>query len=1233
MVGTMLAEGYCQVVFAVSDGYGCGMKIPVSMPRLKGFRFPREIICYAVWADHRFALSTADVEDLLAERGVLVSRESVRQWVNRFGRHFADCIKRDRPSPRDKWHLDEVVILIGGSKHWLWQAINAAGDVLDIPVQPRRNAKAAKRFLRRLTARFGDPRVVVTDRLRGYIKPILNLAPGADHRATGPPGAQGPQQQGRGLSPSNATARENHGAVQVTPAGPEISFRSRPDQHPLPGPPLQTLFNFLPPRPFRRISVVEWLHPRNDRMNTPDREPLTRHKTTGQYPVNKCALSMNGRHTELLSRCLSIDLEVDPKTARIFALAAVWNDDRPALKSGNGLLDGHIDQLEEAVAGIAHPIGHNFLQHDMEHLIAARPRLARIIQGPIDTLWLNPLAFPRNPYHHLVKHYHDGRLAAGHINDPELDARLVFEVLSNQLDAFRNLAENQPDALVAYHYLTTRMERSSGFDAVFRYLRNADCPSHEDAFAAMHRMLNTRACSKRIEQTLGRLADPRNGWPIAYALSWITVAGGDSVMPPWVRAQFREASLIVRHLRDISCKDPGCDWCSEQNDPVRALNRWFGFESFRPQPVDSDGRPLQERIVDEAMSGTSLLGILPTGTGKSVCYQVPALSRFDKTGALTVVISPLVALMADQVQGMERADISCSVTINGMMSMPERQAALDEVRMGDAGILIISPEQLRSTSIRSVLAQREVGLWAIDEAHCVSKWGHDFRPDYRYLGRFIKEFSGDQLPAPIICLTATARPEVVADIMEHFQSRAGIELLPLDGGASRKNLRFDVRPTTKNSKLTDVLNVIEELLLSDGRSGAVVYCATRKETERLAEFLKSQGMDAAHFHAGLGSDDKQDVQERFRVGDLRVITATNAFGMGIDKPDIRLVVHADIPGSLENYLQEAGRAGRDREDADCVLLFAADDVERQFRLTAGSRLARHEIGAILRALRRIDERTRKTGKIVATAGEIVRSEKDREFERDSATDDTRVKTAVSWLEEATLVSREENRVQIFPSSLRIRTMDEAKHRLADADITEKHSKQLLAIVQHLISAPADEGVSTDQLYGVSGLTPGALAKAMANLESLGIARNDVAITVFVHVGVAQSSEVRLTQAASLERDLIALLREMMPDADKETPLPLNLSEACQRLRDLEHPDARPDIVDKLVRGISRDGRGQDGGRGNIRLSRVSRNTLNVTLERSWKTISQTAELRWQAADILLRYLTGRLDKGARGKDL
>ncbi|WP_119388353.1 RecQ family ATP-dependent DNA helicase [Taklimakanibacter lacteus] len=937
-------------------------------------------------------------------------------------------------------------------------------------------------------------------------------------------------------------------------------------------------------------------------------------------------------HT-LLARCVSIDIEVDPKTARIFGLAAVWREGAEVIASHKGQLDQALDQIEVALSDTTHLIGHNILHHDLPHLVAVRPRLAALVLSPIDTLWLNPLAFPRNPYHHLVKHYQDGRLQAGHINDPELDARLVFQVLENQLSAFRQLKVEEPDALSAYHYLTTRAEQAGGFDAVFRHVRSAAAPSHETAERVIRRLLSGRACALGVEQTLGRLSSPQLGWPMAYALSWISVAGGDSVMPPWVRKQFPEAARIVRDLRDSACDSPDCAWCGEKNDPARALLRWFGFDAFRPQPVDETGRPLQERIVKETMRGRSLLGILPTGTGKSICYQIPALTKFDKTGALTVVISPLVALMADQVQGMERVGISAVVTVNGMLSMPERQDALDKVRMGDAAMLLISPEQLRSVSVRSVLKQREVELWVLDEAHCVSKWGHDFRPDYRYIGRFIREFSGDEPPAPVLCLTATAKPDVVRDIREHFRSRLGTELILLDGGAVRTNLSFEVSLTQRGTKLADILDAINAKMPQEGVSGAVVYCATREETERVSEFLKLQGLSSERFHAGLSPEEKRDVQERFRTGDLRIVVATNAFGMGIDKPDIRLVVHGDIPGSLENYLQEAGRAGRDGAHANCVLLFAGEDVERQFSLSARSRLAQHEIGAILKAVRRLDERTKKSGEVVATSGEIVRADRDQEFERDSATDDTRVKTAISWLEEAMLLTREENRVRVFPSSLRVRRLEEAKAIVDRAAITGTRRTQLVDIVRHLMNAPPDEGVTTDELTGVSGLTGGALNRVMTDLEMLGIARNDLAVTVFVHVGVEGYSQQRRSAAAQLEANLITLMRESAPDAEGAGGQPLNLAETCQILRDKGHTAVRPDIVEKLLRGMARDGRDQDGGKGNVWLRKVSRNTLIVTLQRSWNALEQTAGLRRQGAELLLMHLIDKVPKGIRGKDV
>ncbi|WP_425091496.1 RecQ family ATP-dependent DNA helicase [Tropicimonas sp. S265A] len=936
--------------------------------------------------------------------------------------------------------------------------------------------------------------------------------------------------------------------------------------------------------------------------------------------------------SEILSRSVSIDLEVNPDKAQIFALAAVSLDvSGPKVVASENVSEA-LASLDTFCRNFDHIIGHNILRHDLPHLAAASPKFAALAMAPIDTLWLNPLAFPRNPYHHLVKHYQDGRLQTGQVNDPEFDARLVFDVLRNQIDAFAELNQKSPDAIVAYHYLCCQLPGSDGFDHLFSTVRGKSMPRAEDARSSIERLLDGAACLPALEATLDRLSDAGLGWPMAYALSWISVAGGDSVMPPWVRAQFHEAARIVRSLRDTDCGDSSCKYCRVNNDPKRALKRWFDFDAFRPEPTDEAGRPLQEVIVASAMRRESLLGILPTGTGKSVCYQIPALSRFDKTGALTVVISPLVALMADQVQGMARAGIASAVTVNGMLSLPERSDALDKVRMGDAAILIISPEQLRSVSVRSVLAQREIGLWVLDEAHCVSKWGHDFRPDYRYIGRFIKETSGDEI-APVLCLTATAKPDVVEDICNHFNARLGLELKRIDGGASRSNLSFEVSSTQRATKHADILEAIEAHLPEGGASGAVVYCATRSNAERVAEFLQAQGLAADYYHAKRTAEEKTEIQEAFRVGELRVIAATNAFGMGIDKPDVRLVVHGDVPGSLENYLQEAGRAGRDRAPARCLLLFSEEDVDRQFSLSARSRLARHEISAILKAVRRLDSRTRKNGEVVATSGEIVKEERDYEFQRDDATDDTRIKTAVAWLEEAKLLRREENRVQVFPASLAVRGLEEAKVILESAEISDARRGELLRVVRHIINAPKEEGISTDELSGASGLSAPALRKVLTDLETLGISTDDTNITIFVHVGVEDRSSVRLEASSHLEKDLITLLREEAPDAENGEPSPFNLAAICQVLRENSHAAVRPDIVAGLLYGIAQDGRDMDGGRGNIHVRRASHGSLFVRLQRSWSVVEKTAELRRQAAARLLAHLAEKVPKGVRGKDI
>ena len=333
-----------------------------------------------------------------------------------------------------------------------------------------------------------------------------------------------------------------------------------------------------------------------------------------------------------------------------------------------------------------------------------------------------------------------------------------------------------------------------------------------------------------------------------------------------------------------------------------ALKKHFGYDEFRP---------LQEQIILDAVAGRDVFALMPTGGGKSLCFQLPALLR----NGMTIVVSPLIALMKDQVDALQTSGIAATF-LNSSLGRPEAVARLRGLHRGEYRMLYVAPERLMLDGFLERALNWNIELIAIDEAHCISEWGHDFRPEYRQLAKLRTHFPD----VPIMALTATATERVRADIVKQLKLR---DPRCYVASFNRPNLTYRVVP--KSSAYDQLLTLVRARPNDSG----IVYCASRKATDSLAARLQEDGIAAKPYHAGMESAHRSKHQDAFLRDDVRVITATIAFGMGINKPNVRFVVHYDLPKNLESYYQETGRAGRDGLPSDCVLLFSASDVVKQ----------------------------------------------------------------------------------------------------------------------------------------------------------------------------------------------------------------------------------------------------------------------------------------------------------------
>ncbi|MBI4701977.1 MAG: RecQ family ATP-dependent DNA helicase [Deltaproteobacteria bacterium] len=730
--------------------------------------------------------------------------------------------------------------------------------------------------------------------------------------------------------------------------------------------------------------------------------------------------------------------------------------------------------------------GHNLVRFDLPLLGAAgfvpgaRPLL--------DTLALAMLADPGQSSHALDK---SAGTTPGQIPDPVAHARRAREVAAG---AVGRLAGLEPELAGFYEDLCRRAGHG-GLALVLGRARGPAVPLPE-------RLLG-RLCRVHLEQVLASVdaREPEQSLALAVAVRFVETHAerGRLAAPagPAPCALPRFTEFLTRLLGPL-CADPHCPHrrSCEVHRPFAAeiLQRYFELESFRPH---------QESIVMAVLGDRRPLAVMPTGSGKSLCFQLPAVHGAERLCGLTVVISPLQALMADQVRALS-ARYPPSCFINSTLLMEERRQNLAGLRSGRYHVLYVGPEQLRNPSMARLLRNRPPFLWVIDEAHCISQWGHSFRTDYTYLPRAIAAIH-ERSRRPLVALfTATATADVQRDIAEQMRRGLGIEIEPMDFGAQRDNLGYEVIACAgAQHKRGELL----ALIAANPAGTRLVYCATVREARAVADMLREHEVPCALYHGRLPPGEKKEQLERFLTGRVRTVVATSAFGMGIDKPDIRLVVHYELPGSLEDYVQETGRAGRDGQPSRCVLLFCEEDLDTQFYLKSASRVTAREVRLVFEALRQraraLRRRAGEDGRVdLWLSAEELFVEESLDERLDWSRDRLhhKLRLVLYHLEADGVLERLENRTRAFGIYPTKASLAEAQ-----AGLGPRASPATGRVLAYLYDRDRPRQVSVLDVAEQAGVGPAEAFREIQALTALGLIGQELSFDVVLASGVPRSS--------------------------------------------------------------------------------------------------------------------------------
>ena len=857
-----------------------------------------------------------------------------------------------------------------------------------------------------------------------------------------------------------------------------------------------------------------------------------------------------------------------------------------ALRWDGGVYHGHSKtELLDFLQDVDFVCGHNIIHHDAHYLWTE----GECPFSLVDTLYVSPLLFPERPYHRLLK---DDKLISEQMNNPVNDCEKTRDLLMDEVACWQVLPVRKQ------RILATLLRGKPEFQSFLRMVEAE--PTGVNLSALIWNEYRGRICqyadvSALVEQ-----------YPVelAYGLSLIDTNDNRSITPGWVLHNYPGVEYVVDVLRQRHCGEPDCDYCNSFLDLHRNLKAFFGYDDFRAY----EGEPLQERAARAAVEGRSLLAIFPTGGGKSLTFQLPALMAGRTVHGLTVVISPLQSLMKDQVDNLAERGITDAVTINGLLDPITRSLAIKRVQDGEASLLYIAPEMLRSKTIERILLARHVVRFVIDEAHCFSSWGQDFRVDYLYIGKFIHDYQqkkGCRQVIPVSCFTATAKQKVIQDICDYFKQTLYLNLDIYASKATRTNLQYAVVHADTDEDKYQKLRA----LLSEYDCPAIVYVARTRRTHELSARLTRDGYHALPFNGKMKTDEKIHNQDEFMAGRVRIIVATSAFGMGVDKKDVGLVVHYNISDSLENYVQEAGRAGRDPAlSARCYVLYSDSDLDKHFVLLNQTKLSISEIQQVWQAVKKM---TRQRRQVSCSSLEIARMA----GWSDSGTDiETRVRTAVAALEQAGYLERGNNMPHVYATGITVRNMDEARQRLTDSVLFDEEDREKavriiksLITQKHVAKAQDSEAESrVDYLADILGLTRSEVVSAVVRMRQEGILADSKDITAYLpETGATERKAIQLLERfAKLEKYIL----EHIPDE--------GLLISCKQLNDDAVSGGLTTSNEKNIRTLLY----FLVVKGYIRKQEDPSRNMKLTRQGDYKTILSRSERRWNVCRFAIEWL-------------